>query len=585
MLVELRIRNVAVIDTVALPLAVGLNVLTGETGAGKSIIIGALGMLLGERVTSDRIRAGADRATVEGVFELAAGHALFTMLDERGIEVGEEHTLVLKREVSTGGRSRAWINGSPVTASALAEIGAQLVSVHGQHESRALVDADHQRDVLDEYVQGGALRSEVAHAHAELARLRASERELTTRRQDAVRRADYLRFLSQEIADVDPKPGEDESLDAEIRRLAHAEELQALAAQAAGAIAGDERAVLDRLTAVRRALANLTRIDPDLERLTLGFDGAVYALEELARELETYAEGIEADPSRLRTLERRREALQGVLRKYGPTIDEVRRTADEAAAELALVDGHDAELAAVVAERDRAAQALGDAAKRLSALRRKGAGQLAAAVSELFPELGMVDGRLEVQLLAADQIGPAGAETVQFVATLNAGMELRPLGRIASGGELSRVMLALSTVLARLQQVPTLVFDEVDAGVGGAVAWQVGALMRRVAAHHQVLAISHLAQIGARAQHHVVVTKSAVGTVTTSDTQVVVDDARVVEIARMLGGDADREVSRAHARELLARGDDEQLPAAKSGAGVTKAAPAPRANQRRGKPV
>lgn len=587
MLVELRIRNVAVIDTVVLPLAAGLNVLTGETGAGKSLIIGALGMLLGERATSDRIRTGADRATVEGVFELSASHPLLAQLDERGIEVGDEHTLVLKREVGANGRSRAWINGSPVTAGALSEIGSQLVSVHGQHESRALVDSDHQRDLLDAYVQGGAARREVALAYSELTQLRSRQQELTARHQQAVRRADYLRFLSQEIAEVDPQPGEEEALDAEIRRLSHAEELQALTAQAAAAISGDERAALTRLASVRRTLGSLTRIDPELERLSAGFEGAVEALEELSRELETYAEAVEADPSRLRVLERRREALLGVLRKHGPTLEDVHRTASEATQELALMEGHEAELAALQTALRSAEQSLTNAAHHLGALRREGAGTLAKAVSSLFPELGMIDGHMNVQLTALDAIGPHGGESIQFVATLNAGMEVRPLGRIASGGELSRVMLALSTVLARLQHVPTLVFDEVDAGVGGAVAWQVGALMSRVAAHHQVLAISHLAQIAARAQHHVVVQKGAIGTVTTADTHVATGDTRVVEIARMLGGDADREVSRAHARELLVRGDQElpteEEPTQMAGSPSSKAAP--RSGQRRGKPV
>ncbi|WP_337170486.1 DNA repair protein RecN [Gemmatimonas aurantiaca] len=597
MLVELRIRNVAVIDTVALPLGAGLNVLTGETGAGKSLIIGALGMLLGERATSDRIRAGAERASVEGIFELPAGHALFADLDARGIEVdqGGSATIVLKREVSANGRSRAWINGSPVTAAVLSDVGAQLVSVHGQHESRALVDTEHQRDMLDEYVQAGAARREVQQAFERLTELRKRERELQQRRQEALRRADYLRFLVQEIADVSPTPGEDEALDAEIRRFSHAEELQAHAAQAAGTISGDERSVLTRLAAVRRALLGLSRIDPDTERLQPGFDSAVYALEELARELEMYAESVEADPTRLRTLERRRDALHGVMRKYGPTLDDVQRTHDDATRELALVDGDDAELSVIAGEREAVERALHEGAARLTALRRRGAGQLATAVTALFPELGMTDGRLNVHITPLESIGASGAESVQFLATLNAGMEARALGRIASGGELARVMLALSTVLAALQQVPTLVFDEVDAGVGGAVAWQVGALMRRVARHHQVLAISHLAQIAARASHHVVVHKSAVGTVTTADTFVVRDDARVMEVARMLGGDADREVSRAHARELLARGEDgehvevtdEAPPTASSEtSAVPPAAPqASRTRQRRGKPV
>ena len=574
MLVELRIRNVAVIDTVVLPLAAGLNVLTGETGAGKSLIVGALGMLLGERAATDRVRSGADKATVEGVFEPRSMPALRAMLDERGIDTDEE-TLVLKREIGSNGRSRAWINGSPVTAAVLAEVGARLVSVLGQHDSRQLVDAEHQRDVLDAYIGALDIRARVAEAFAQLGALRSRERELELRRQDAAKRADYLRFVAREIDEANPVVGEDETLDGEIRRLSHAEELQTLAAQAAAAISGDERAALTRLASVRRALVSLERIDPDTGRWQAGFDAAVYALDELARELETYAESIEADPSRLRTLERRRDQLLTLMRKHGPTLHEVIASGAQARTELDLVDGGTLDLAAIAAARAAAEGALVEAAAELTHRRQSGAQQLARAVTELLPELGMPEGRLQVALTPVEHIGAFGAEQVTFVAALNAGGEARPLGRLASGGELARVMLALSTVLARLQQVPTLVFDEVDAGIGGAVAWQVGALMRRVAKHHQVLAISHLAQIAARAHHHVVVRKSAIGTVTTADTTVVRDEPRVIEIARMLGGDADREVSRAHARELLARGEDEDSDTA-------VAAPA---RQRRGKPV
>ena len=576
MLVELRIRNVAVIDTVALPLSAGLNVLTGETGAGKSLIVGALGMLLGERAATDRVRSGADKATVEGVFEPRAMPELRALLDQRGIDA-EDDALVLKREIGSNGRSRAWINGSPVTAAVLADVGSRLVSVLGQHDSRQLVDPEHQRDVLDAFIGALDIRAQVSEAYAQLGALRARERELEIRRQDAAKRADYLRFVAREIDDANPVVGEDETLDGEIRRLSHAEELQTLAAQAATAISGDERAALSRLATVRRSLVSLERIDPSTGRWQAGFDAAVFSLDELVRELELYAESVEADPSRLRTLERRRDQLLSLMRKHGPTLQEVIEAGAQARAELDLVDSGTLDLAAIADARAVAEGALAEAAAELSRRRQSGAQQLGHAVTQLLPELGMPEGRVHVQLPRAERIGAFGAEHVTFVAALNAGMEPRPLGRLASGGELARVMLALSTVLARLQQVPTLVFDEVDAGIGGAVAWQVGALMRRVAVHHQVLAISHLAQIAARAHHHVVVRKSAVGTVTTADTTVVRDEPRVIEIARMLGGDADREVSRAHARELLARGEDEAME-------TVDTAPTP-ARQRRGKPV
>lgn len=553
MLVELRIRNVAVIDAVTLPLVGGLNVLTGETGAGKSLIVGSLGLLLGERAASDRVRAGAEKATVEGVFDTTRLPALRAILDDRGIDADDD-LLVLKREIGANGRSRAWINGSPVTAAMLADVGAQLVSVHGQHDSRQLIDGDHQRELLDAFVGARDERERVADAYRRVAALRVRERELEQRRQDAERRADYLRFVVGELDAAAPTVGEDELLDADMRRLSHAEELQSLASGAAAAISGDDDAVLPRLAAIRRALLGLSRIDPDAERMQAGFDGAVYALDELSRELQGYADGIESDPPRLRRLEARRDVLNALLRKYGPTLQDVLEAARAARAELDLVDGGAIDLRAIADARAVAEGELAECAALLTRLRQSGAMRFSAAVSVLLPELGMPDGRFEAVLVPLRELSEHGAEQVSFVAALNAGAEPRPLGRIASGGELARVLLALSTVLAQLQQVPTLVFDEVDAGVGGAVAWQVGALMRKVSGHHQVLAISHLAQIAARAHHHVVVRKSAVGTVTSADTSVLTEDTRVVEIARMLGGDADREVSRAHARELLERG-------------------------------
>lgn len=559
MLIELRIQNVAVIDRVSLSLANGLNVLTGETGAGKSLIVGALGMLLGERATADRVRTTADKATVVGVFEFPHDEddrvrsGIQIALDERGIDAGDE-LLILKREVSGNGRSRAWINGSPVTATVLAEVGALLVSVHGQHDSRQLLEPEHQRDILDLFANAVTVRQAVAAAHSECASLSAQHKELDERRLQAERRADYLRFVQREIDDARLILGEDETLDGEIRRLSHATELRDVSADAASAISGDEHAALARLGAVRRALATLARIDPDAARWQDAFDSSVLALDELATELLAYAESVDADPERLRTLESRREVVFGLMRKHGPTLAEVIATGARADDELDLVDHGNRELQRITAARADAEGVLRKTSAALTAMRAVAATALSTSVEALLPELGMPDGQFRVALHPLDAISAGGAESVQFQAALNVGGDARPLARIASGGELSRVMLALSTVLARLQDVPTLVFDEIDAGIGGEIAWQVGALMRRVAGHHQVLAISHLAQIAARAHHHIVVRKSAVGTVTTSDTEVVRDDVRVVEIARMLGGDADRAVSRAHARELLERG-------------------------------
>lgn len=577
MLLELRLRNVAVIEAVTLPLAGGLNVLTGETGAGKSLIVGALGLLLGERAAADRIRAGQERATVEATFDARGLDAVRAWLDARGIDADDE-TLILKREVSGAARSRAWVNGTAVTVAVLRALGAQLITVHGQHEAQQLLDATAQRSVLDAYAGATELAHRVSSAHARVLAVRETRTALEARRQAAAQRAVYLRFLVDEIDAARLQPGEEEQLDAEHRRLAHAEELRRTAEEIVGTLQGDEGAVLDRLGSVQRALGSLQRIDPSLDRLQASSDAAYYALDELARELAAYADSIEADPSRLRVVDARRALLHQLVRKHGPTVDDVLATAEQARTELALVDDIDSARATVERELQQALAAHGAVAAELTRLRTTAARTLADAVRALLPELGMVDGRFLVQLAPLAEAGAYGAEAVQFLVALNAGTAAGPLDRVASGGELARVMLAVSTVLARLQAVPTLVFDEVDAGVGGAVAWQVGALMRRVASHHQVLAISHLAQIAACAHHHVVVRKARTEGFTTSDTETVRGDARVLELARMLGGDAEREVSRAHARELLERGAamlDES-----AGVATTPAT----SRQRRGKP-
>ena len=552
MLVELRIRNFAIIEVLALPLAPGFNVLTGETGAGKSIIVGALGLLLGERASADVIRSGADRATVEGTFELADRPDVRALLDERGIEV-EESTVVLKREV-TGARARAWINGTPVSASILAEIGRALVNIHGQHEAQTLLDVSSQRRILDAFAGAESEAASVARSHAELNAVVREIADLSKRRADAERRADYLRHVAREIDDAKLSDGEDVRLEDEARRLENADELRVLAAGLASALDGEDDAVLHRLGAIAKQLSSIQRIDPTLARLQDMFDSAFFAVEALARELAAYESSVDLDPSRLDEVRRRRDVLFRLTKKYGGSVAEVLRTGAEARAELDLVDSAGLDLRGLETRERSARAALETAARALSSKRKAGAERLARAVDKVLPDLGMPDGHLTVSLTRLAQIGEHGAEDVEFLVALNVGHEARPLSRVASGGELSRVMLALKTILARLDRVPTLVFDEVDAGIGGRVGLQVGDTLRRVAGNHQVFAITHLPQIAARAHHHIVVSKGARSGVTTADVTVVADDERIVEVARMLGGDAESKTSREHARELLDAG-------------------------------
>ncbi|MES3032891.1 MAG: DNA repair protein RecN [Gemmatimonadota bacterium] len=552
MLLELRIRDLAIIRQVTLPLAPAFNVLSGETGAGKSIIVGALTVLLGERAHADMVRTGASRATVEGVFDVSAHRDVLEALDERGLEI-EDGTLVLKREISSG-RARAWINGTPVTATVLGAIGRLLVTVHGQHEAHTLLDAASQRRWLDGAADALELMQSVAASHAAVNAARTAISDWRARQREASQRADFLRHVLDEIEKAQLLPGEDEKLQEELQRLEHADELRALAAQVAQRLEGDDddgAAVIAQLAAVQRLLVQLARIDGGAVRLSQLADEAAYALTELARDASTYAGSVELDPERLAEAQRRRDVIFRLLKKYGPTTADVLAQADSAREELRLVDDADAGLRQLQATLRTAEESYTVNAAALTAARTRTADQLAQTVSLQLPALGLPDGRFFVSLLARDEPGPAGNEDVEFRVALNAGHDARPLARVASGGELSRVMLALASTQAAQGRVPTLVFDEIDAGIGGRVGQQVGAALRALASRHQVFAITHLAQLASRAHHHIVVEKGTADGVTSTDVRVVSGEARAQEVARMLGGDPTSAVSIAHAEELL----------------------------------
>jgi len=562
MLTELRIKNFAIIESLTLPLGAGFNVLTGETGAGKSIIVGALGLLLGERGTADIVRTGSDRATVEGAFDIAGRPELVALLDERGIDV-DEPLVVLKREVTSAGRTRAWVNGSTVTAAALADVGRALIDLHGQHEAQSLLDSESQRAVLDAFAGARDDATAVYEAFNRLSAVRREIADLGKRRSDAEKRADYLRHVAQEVDAAKLRDGDDVRLEDEARRLENAAEIRDAVAAFNGLLDDEENGALGRLSQALRTLHQLQRYDPTLTRFQEAFDTGFYALESVSRELAEYAAGVDLDPARLELVRKRRDLLFRLTKKYGPSLADVIAAGREARRELELLDTAGLDIRGLQ-DRERAANAdLAAAAARLSAKREDAARRLATAVDAVLPELGMADGRFFAHLTPLETPGPNGAEDVEFRITLNVGHDMRPLARVASGGELSRVMLSLKTILARLDRVPTLVFDEVDAGIGGKVGQQVGDMLRRVAESHQVFAITHLPQIAARAHRHILVTKGARAGVTTADVSALSDDERVPEIARMLGGDADSATSRAHASELLSASADSRsaLPA------------------------
>jgi len=530
-LTELRVRDLAVIADVTLPLQAGLNVLTGETGAGKSMLVDALALLLGERASAEMVRPGADKTVIEAAFE--------------GVEHVEDGVLVLKREVTKEGRSRVWVNGSPATVGMLAEIGARLVDLHGQHDAQSLLRPDAQRDMLDAYAGAEVERVAVRDAHQRLRDLEQQETELSARQDEVRRKADYLRHVVQEIEKAAPKVGEDDALETEAKRLAHADELGRLAREL------EETVDSTGLARAHKILAALVKVDPSVGQWQELLDAASANAQELAETARDYASGIEADPGRLAAVEQRRDLLFRLQQKYGPSIPDILATRDSSARELELLDTADLDLRNLAETRAKAAAEFTQACAALTKKRVAGSKTLSQAVTELLPALGMAGGTFATRLQPRTTHHAHGAEDVAFEVTLNVGMDGRPLAKVASGGELSRLMLALKVVLSAHDAVPTLVFDEVDQGIGGEVGVRVGEALGRVAGKdRQALVITHLPQIAVYADHHLRVAKGKKSGVATSDVEVVEGEGRVREIARMLG-DPDMETALRHAAELL----------------------------------
>lgn len=550
MLKELRIRNYAVIDDLGLELGTGLNALTGETGAGKSIIVGALSLLLGERASSEDVRVGEDRAIVEAAFDVEGRPDVLERCREAGIEV-EDGWLILRRQVQREGRNRAWVNGSPATAGTIWELGSALVELHGQHEHQRLIRREEQRRILDAFAGARELADEVRRIHGELTDVRNRIAEVRRRARDARERADYLEFKASEIEDADLEPGEEEELRAESRRLENSEELMALSGRLHEAVYAGEGAVVDRLGELGRDLRELVRLDPAAGELLDLHESARAELEELGRRLSRYHDGVDHDPARLERIRSRLDEIFRLEQKYGETVEEVVEAGREAREELEALESSELRVRELESRAEELESRLRDRATELTEARRDAADRLVGEIEPLLGELGMEDGRFRVALEEREEPGARGAETVEFRVSLNPGFEPGPLSRIASGGEMSRVMLALKTVLARVDDVPSLVFDEIDAGVGGQVAHQVADKLAAVAREHQVFAITHLPQIAARAGTHFRVEKRAVEGRAATDVESLEEDARVSEIARMLGGDPESGVSREHARELL----------------------------------
>jgi DNA repair protein RecN (Recombination protein N) len=550
MLVELRIRDYAVIEDLTLRLGPGLNVLTGETGAGKSIIVGALSLLLGERASSVVVRAGADRATVEAAFEVGTGSALEARVEELGFRL-EDGLLILRREVATEGRNRAWVNGSPATAGVVGELGRALVDLHGQHEHQTLLRTGEQRAILDAFGGAVANAAEVEGLHARCRSLATEVEAREQRVREIESRMDYQRFQLGEIDAARLAPGEDEELEAEARRREHAEELVQGASGIHETLYAGDASLADQLADARSVLHKLARFDASLADDARLLDDAFHGVQEVGRHLGEYAAGVDHDPRRLEEVRRRQDLIFRLKRKYGPELADVLATGDRLRGELAEVEDADHDVGEVRRALEEARHELAAGAGKLTALREKAAMRLSKAVSEVLPDLGLPEASFDVRLKPLDGVGSAGAESVEFLVSPNPGFEPMPLARIASGGELSRVMLAVKSVLADVDRVPVLVFDEIDAGIGGVVAGSVAAKLAEVAFRHQVFVVTHLPQLASRAAAHLLVEKEQRAGTTLTRVRVLEGGARVEEIARMLGGDPESATSQEHAREML----------------------------------
>ena len=557
MLSELHIRDLGVIADATITPAPGMTAITGETGAGKTMIVSGLGLLLGGRGDAGIVRHGTERALVEGRFtdtERVSG-----IVDDLGGQVEDEELLVV-RQVNSKGRSRASVGGTQVPLGRLTEVTGELATIHGQSEQIRLGTSARQREVLD--LAGGQQLAEVLSAYREVysrhEKLVARRDLLMTTARERAQRADLLRFGLDEIEALDPAPGEEETLTQQARRLQAVDELVALASAAAHALVGaedgspEDPGALGLVGMARRSLDQIARMDTPQQTLATELAEALSGLNDLAMRVIDYRDSLEADPQGLETVMARRSALHGLTRKYGSTITEVLAWAESAREELAGLTNDDATIAALELQITEAAQEMGELGGRLTQLRRSAAEALTEQVRVELTALAMPHARLEFRLEPTDTPTPWGLEQVHLLFAANPGATPMPLARVASGGELSRVRLALEVVLAADDPGHVFIFDEVDAGVGGAVGMEIGRRLARLARTSQVIVVTHLAQVAAWAQSQWVVQKSSTGEVTTSDLRQVTGVEREAEIARMMGGLLDSAHGLDHARELLA---------------------------------
>lgn len=580
MLIDLAIRNFAIIDASRVEFGPALNVLTGETGAGKSILIDALGVVLGDRTNSDMVRTGARSASVDATFDIEQSpnrEALAQLLESLEIEP-EDGQLILSREVQSSGRSSARLNGRPTTASILSQIGSLIVDVHGQSDHLSLLHPAAQLDLLDRFAHAVPLRERYAKTYDALRAARAALSDVLTGARDRMQRIDLLRYQVEEIERANPQPGEEETLTAERARLVNADRLATDAAAAYASLVGGEDAdaigaALPSLRTAVQLLGEAAQLDPSAMDLARSLEEVLYSLENLVGDVRDYRDAIEADPARLEAIEERLAELRQLKRKYGATIEEVLAYARQAQEELDRLTGSEVD-AETLAEREAAlAIEAGTLAAELSRQREAGAERMAREVEQAIAQLRMGSAEFSIAfdrvedargvpvtdeagttaLYAADS---TGIDRVTFLIAPNAGEALKPISKIASGGETARLMLALKSILSEEDQTPTLVFDEIDVGVGGRSGQVVGEKLWQLSKNHQVIVITHLPQIAAFADEHYQIVKTERNGRVVSTIETLGDEARLSELAAMLDGLPVSASSLQSAAEMIARAED-----------------------------
>jgi len=555
MLRDLSITNFAIIDELRVSFEEGLNIISGETGAGKSILIGAVSLLLGDRAAADMIRTQTDTATVEALFDIQGNPALQEKLAHMGFADGDD--LVIRRVISRSGKNKAQINGQMATLANLAAISESLINICGQHEHQVILFSENHIDILDAF--GGILdaRGEYAAVYDRYQKCLGRMAKLEDLRRHRAEKADWIRFQLAEINDLNPVAGEDVLLSDEKKVLANAQKLADWANRAYALLYADAGSINEKLKEALSQIQEIQKIDAGLNLRPADVEASYAVLQEAALTLRDYKQKLVFDPERLAAIDERQDALGRLKRKHGGTLDAVLKRKQEMEEELQDVSGAEEELARLGKEKDAVAGELREKALELSKMRQRAAQSLERAVDREIRDLNMPHASFAVKFLRRcsrdeNTCGPKGGDEIEFYLTANAGEEPKALHKIASGGELSRIVLALKNVLTRIGSVDTVVFDEVDSGIGGATAEIVGRKLKTLSAHHQVICITHLPQIASFGGPHLRVSKQVAGGRTSTVVEKIDDAQKIEEIGRMLGGVDVTETARDHARELLA---------------------------------